>query len=339
MRPARPTFFPLDGRTGWRTDRTDGASVDPAGLLRLAADPAGPLSLTSADGTLGGLTLPDWMALDAEGTVHLLSDSRVLRFDPPSRRFAPLPEVGGEGTDARRFRQPSAIAAAGGLLYVVDRGNRRVQVFDLRTLALVHVWKVRGWEPVDVAVQGKTAWVLDARRGRVFRHPPGSNTPAPVVSEPAAAGRWTRLAVDRDGRIYLLDPGRPSLEIYGPQRLGEARDAGEVRSRFDAPAIRPDHEGRFCLAGALFDRSGRPVRIDPAEPAGPPLFRTAGTWTSQALDSRIYRCPWHRIELELEELPPGARVKVSTHADESPDALADGIPEHAWETRFEAVGP
>lgn len=337
MRPAPPTFFPLDGRTGWRTDRTDGASVDPAGLLRLAADPAGPLSLTSADGTLGGLTLADWMALDAGGTVHLLSDDRVLRFNPASRRFEPLPEVGGEGTDARRFRQPAAIAVAGNLLYVVDRGNRRVQVFDLRTLALVRVWKVKGWEPVDVAAQGETAWVLDARRGRVFRDR------SPVVNEPAAAGRWTRLAVDREGRIYLLDPARPRLEIYGPRRLGEARDAGEVASRFDAPAIRPDHKGRFSLpaglAGAFFDRAGRPVRIDPAEPAGPPLFRRTGTWTSQALDSRIYRCPWHRIELELAELPPGARVKVSTHADESPHALDDGIPEHAWETRFEAVGP
>ncbi len=341
MRPAPPTFFPLDGRIGWRTDRTDGASVDPAGLLRLAADPAGPLSLTSADGTLGGLTLPDWMALESEGSVYLLSDSRVLRFDPASRRFEPLPEVGGEGSDARRFRQPSAIGAAGGLLYVVDRGNRRVQVFDLRTLALVHVWKVKGWEPVDVAVQGRTAWVLDARRGRVFRH----RSSVPVVSEPAAAGRWTRLAVDREGRIYLLDPSRPRLEIHGPEgrRQGEARDAGEVRSRFDAPAILPDHKGRFCPGncppGALFDRSGQPVCVDPAEPAGPPLYRMAGTWTSQALDSRIYRCLWHRVEMDLEELPPGAGVRVSTFTDESPNALEDGIPEHTWETRFEAVGP
>ena len=27
------------------------------------------------------------------------------------------------------------------------------------------------------------------------------------------------------------------------------------------------------------------------------------------------------------------------YADESPNALEDGIPDHAWETRFEAVGP
>jgi phage tail-like protein len=350
MRPSPPTFFPLDGRTGWRTSSADGTSVDARGLLQLAADPAGPLALTSPDGSLGGLTLPDGLALmapDTAGTLYLLppSEPRVLRFDAEQRRFVPLPEVGGEGTEPRRFRQPSTIAVAGCRLWVADLGNRRVQVFDLRSLALVQVWGPWDWEPVDVAAQGGAVWVLDRRHGRVFRPSPGTSALVPVVDEPAAAGRWTHLAVDRDDRVYLLDPAVPRLEVYGPdgRRRGEVHDAGEARSRFDEPAVRLDSRGRFRLPDPsdprFFDRSGRPVLVDPAEPAGPPLYRTAGTWISAALDSRIYRCPWHRVELELAELPPGSRMVVSTYADESPDALEAGIPEHAWQTRFAVVGP
>lgn len=58
MQPQGPTFWLLDGRiderTGWRTAYTQQVSVSRTGL-RLAANPTGPLDLTSSDGSLGGL--------------------------------------------------------------------------------------------------------------------------------------------------------------------------------------------------------------------------------------------------------------------------------------------
>lgn len=391
MRPKGPTFWLLDGRTGWRTAHAEGVSVGVVSGIRLAADPAGPLALTSADGSLGGLTLPRGMALDDQGTLHLLGLNApwwVKRFDPAPRRFVSLPEVGGSGRDARQFQAPANIAIAGRNLYVADWGNRRVQVFDLGSLALRHVWgpwDADGrptapdapdvWEPVDVTAQPGVAYVLDRRYGRVHRHRPGTDGLHPVIDEPAAANRWARIAVDREGRIYLLDPYVPRLEIYDPQgrRLGEAKEAGDVSDRFAPPPVRLDHHDRFCLPeslvrlcdrrapttppapeiplalcppwsedGLIFDREGNPARVNPAEEApGRQLYKTVGTWISEALDSQIYRCQWHRIELDLLHLPPGTRVVVSTYTDgqlRRPEEI-QALSEHLWDTRYAVIGP
>ncbi len=406
MRPA-PTYFLLDGRAGWRTAGTDGASVDPGGLLRLAANPSGPLGLAEEHGSLGGLVLPRWLASDGSYRIYLLSAEkpRIRRFDPTGRRFSPLPAVGGEGSEARRFCHPNAIAVAGERLYVVDHGNHRFQVFHLESLALLHLWGPRDhdgrpvvipspaavsagsttpcelppenppaadpWEPYDVAAAGDTAYLLDRRFGRVYRHRPGSGM-VTVIDEPGAKGRWTRLACDRTGRLYLLDAEEkhgPRLQVYDPdgKAVGEnITGAGQVRSLFDPPAIRVDHLHRFCLpesfaeaccrrppaepppAGPLalcpsgklvFDREGRPVEVDPGEPWGPPSYRRKGVWYSEPLDSKIYRCRWHRIEAELAALPPGTRLEVSTYSAEDPPGDVTGLAEHLWDTRFAVAGP
>src|SRR5205823_4969544 len=54
--------------------------------------------------------------------------------------FEPLPCLGGEGGQPRQLRQPRGLAVSrGGLLYVVDTGNRRVQVFSIKGLALTTI--------------------------------------------------------------------------------------------------------------------------------------------------------------------------------------------------------
>jgi hypothetical protein len=99
-------------------------------VISLAAAPNGPLTLGEAENGLGGLTLPQRMALDREGTLYLLGPDMpwIKRFDAATRSFLPL-AVGGFGSEARQFREPQNIAVAGANLYVADWGNRRVQVF------------------------------------------------------------------------------------------------------------------------------------------------------------------------------------------------------------------
>jgi phage tail-like protein len=389
MRPNGPTSWFLDGLTGWLTAASDGVSVGSGAPIRLAGDPGGPLALNAPDGSLGGITLPSSMALDEDGILYLLSaqEPRIKRFDPPSRSFVLLPAVGGAGTQPRQFGDPAAIAIAGHNLYVVERGNQRVQVFALGSLALRSVWRPwdsagnpvpagdpDAWNPIDVTSQAGAAYILDQRHGRVYRHVPGSDDPRPVLDAPAAAGRWSRVVVDREGRIYLLDAAKPQLDIYDPQGefVAQAQDAGDVRDRFDAPPLRLDHKGRFCLPGSLarpcdrqppvppptpemplalclpvassggriFDREGNPARVEEAEPAGPRLYTTIGTWTSQALDSQIYRCQWHRIELALPDLPAGTQVTVSTYTDSQPRKPEEiqALPDAMWVTRHTMTG-
>jgi phage tail-like protein len=246
-----------------------------------------------------------------------------------------------------------------------------VQVFALRTLALRAVWAPSAeWEPVDVTAANGLVYVLDAARGRVYRAEPTDDVPALVVDEPAAAGRWSRVAVDRAGRIYLYAAGAARLEAFDAlgAPTGSFDDAGDVRDRFDPPPLLTDR-GRFCLPESLarlcdrrpgapppqpedplgacrgpdplvFDLEGRRVRVDPAEPAGPRLYAQEGVWISEPLDSQIYACQWHRLELEHDRLPAGTTVEVRTYASDRTRPIDEirALPDERWETRTVLTG-
>ncbi len=363
------------------------------------------------------------------------ASSRIRRYAPIERRFVAMgedwrvpvtqpaqvleaklevPEVGAvlDPTgpfDPSIFSLPANIAIVGQHLYLADGDSRSLQVFFIapKCLILAHLWGLdprvsilseptsEVWQPVDVASHRGAAYILDRSSGRVYRHRPGSEKPRLVLDVPEAKGRWSRLALDRKGRLYLFDRSVPRLEVYelneavcepvgcgsaadqplrqsplAARRMGQVLESGEIRSRFPGPAIRLDHKERFCLpeglarlcdrcpesppvdaplelcsvatCGLLFDRQGEPVVApDPAEPGGVPLYSSSGAWFSDALDSEVHRCQWHRIELALGDLPPGSQVVVSTFsAQENRGAeKPEDLPDHLWETRFRLTGP
>ncbi|MBS1789190.1 MAG: hypothetical protein JST85_15805 [Acidobacteria bacterium] len=401
MQPQRPTSLLLNGRMDWRTRHARNVAV--GANIRLAADPKGPLALASADGSLGGVVLPRGFAIDDEGRLYLLKLGRpwatdshrstwVKRFNPKTRKFAPLPTVADKvGPDARQVRLAANLAVARRNLYIADYGNRRVQVFDTETLMLRHIWpspdKQRVWRPIDVATRGDAAYILDGGQGRVYKHRIGDDDLSLVVAALPVQGRWTRVAVDLAGRIHLLDlpkPGKgaspqPRIAVFDQQGqfIEFNTDANQFRARFEAPPIRlfrQDGTQLFCMPGSLardcgrqlpasppapemplglcagaasdgliFDRQGESATVNWDASAGEKLYATEGVWISQKLDSKISRCQWHRIELELGELPPGARIEVSTFAFE-PSNLSDPEPdpreisENLWATSLAVTG-
>jgi phage tail-like protein len=367
MRPQGPTFWLLDGITGWRTAWTDQVAVSTRTGIRLMAVAAGPLALNEQNGSLGGLVLPQGMALDAGLRLYLLNRQGpwIKRFEPEQGTFVPLPTLGGTGETTRLLDQPVNIAIAGNNLYVAERGGQRVQVFDLNTLALRYHWErdaTDPWDPIDVAAAGELAFILDYH-GRVYRHRVGSDRLELLIEQVSQPNCWARIAVDRERRLYLLDlvdPNVPRLEIYtaNGQRLGQATDAGELDDRFDAPPIRLDYQGRFYLPEGLsrpchrqvspvtaptalrFDRRGNPVAPSgEPEPAGPPTYQRSGAWISEVLDSRIYDCQWHRIDLDLERLPAGTQVRISTYTDNQRLSLEQVRALDHWQTRYTVTGP
>lgn len=390
MRPEEPTFWLLNGAVGWRTGDHPGIAVAEDSGIRLAADPEGPLSLTTEDGSLGGLVLPIGMAFDAERRLYLLDTltSQVKRYEVEQRAFESLSTIGGEGESARQLQAPSNIAIVGDDLYIIDAGNRRVQVFALATLTLRHVWgpwdeslrvvdvdAEEAWSPVDVAALDDHVYLLDSRYGRVLKHRLGTDRLVTIISQPETCDRWTRIAVDTDQCIYLLDPNGPTpkLDQFSAEgeHLAEVYDVGALLDRFEAPLIRSDHLGRFCLPsvladacpgdaiitsppvgdplihcrsekdGLLFDRNGwRLGPIVEPEIAGSALYLRSGTWTSEALDSAIFACQWHRIELELADLPAGVQVMVSTYTDNVERSIEEinALPKHLWETQYRILG-
>lgn len=388
MRPNGPTYWLLNGRQNWRSAHACQVSAGAASGLRLRASADGPLSFSAPAGCLGGLALPRGIARDPSGTLYLLDEdlatggARIKRFEQDSASFQPLPTLGEFGEGPRELCRPRNIACAGSNLYVVDWGNRRVQVFDLHTLALRHIWepaltfqlgdildprrlavrllyeeraisaylrsqlsssliaqltfhataqtlplwlqtalvdelnrlllgeslyqkehfadvslstgtldlagqkpsgkmkvylnallleeaypdviRQERWEPYDVATHVDRAYILDRRRGRVYTHVVGSDYLAILIEGVGKADRWQRIAVDRQGRIYLLRrdeeveprgsvPGTESLagcDVFDMEGhyLEFVDEPDEVRDRFEPVEVVMDAQGRFCLA-------------------------------------------------------------------------------------------
>lgn len=352
MRPEGPTFWLLDGRTGWRTGDSSGVTVGDA--LRLSADPAGPFGLEAEDGSLGGLVMPVGFAVSGDGICYLLDpgSTMIRRFDPERQAFVPAlgGPVAGSVAETTALVGVAGIAITGQLLYVADRAARRVLAFGLPYLELRHVW-TGDWDLVDVTSSGSATYLLDRAAARVWRHVPGHDELELVLEDPDQSGRLRRVAVDRDGRIYLHDPDARVLRRYDHGRsAGTVTDPAEVLARFTPPPTRlvdgvfvlpegltrpcdrsagPDRGGdaaepaEVASTGSAFDRVGRSVPR-PRSSRGLPPFGQAGQWDSVVLDSQIYRCEWDRVALDVAALPAGTSVTVeTTTADDRPSTLDD----------------
>jgi phage tail-like protein len=97
-------------------------------------------------------------------------------------------------------------------------------------------------------------------------------------------------------------------ELYSPLGVQlEARQFG--RDDFaDNRASLPTDERPV----RVFTLDGQAIEPDFSSPDGTPIFAATGDWFSTVFDSRLYRCPWHKIEIELTDLPPGCSFALST---------------------------
>lgn len=365
-------FFHLDGSSGWRNGSTLNVAQSRTGL-QLGTNPNGPLSLKKPG--LGRLRLPRKFAIDQDGRTYLLTNGEVKRFNLNRGRFEILPLAGRPWNadassipsilNASRFKDASAVDIAGRNLYVVEAGNCRVQVFDIYSLVLKHVWAFN--QPIDLFVQGKTAFILDqgsqVAGAKVYQHRVGQDHLSLIFEEEGMAGLWDQIVVDQSGLIYLhrhnLNEGaqtdekeesakikveRSRLDLYGPDGvyLGIVEDAAEIRDRFPSPAIHQDQNGNFSLSPKLhriksdaetpqaklieshlhFNRFGELIAPpDPTAPLGPYTYCKQGKWISESLDSEIYNCQWHQIELEMASMPLGSQLVLRTFSGTYSDTL------------------
>jgi phage tail-like protein len=99
-----------------------------------------------------------------------------------------------------------------------------------------------------------------------------------------------------------------------------------------------DGEGNLylscCGRVVAFDPSGDPLAVDDATllALDPPVsYGTDGVYVSRALDSRIYKCSWHKVVLEG-GVEPGTRVTVETFTSEAAkdDQEIAALPASRW---------
>ncbi len=348
--PAPPddsTWVALGAYSGWRA-----AQVDPAGSIVLGdelmlAVTSGGRSLTEGSGSLGGLVPPGNVAVARDGGIYLLDRTAgaLRRFDACECRFRTVPGFGGTGSGPRELTDARAIIVSRGNLVIADTGNQRVSVFALHGYVLRGAWMlppaarlsadckpVTPWTPVAVASdQRGRVYVGDPANGCVHRFGPHGEWQACI----SGLGAVEHLAVDCAGRLYVVITAQLGVRIFDVDGtpLGTVSRVDELAARFRPLPFQVDRDGHLAFAGCrTFDAHGE-ILSDRVTPDAP-VYGIEGTVISESLDSKVYRCQWHRVILNG-AIPLGTSVSVATYTSEIDEPLAAilDLPEDAWDTR------
>ena len=367
--PHDPTSWLLNARVGWRDAKLTHVEKAPvAQSLALVPLQDSSHSLTEAGGSFGGLTVPVNVVLGPDGSIYLL-DAKALelkRFDLCECVFKTVPCFGGEGGGARQLRNPHGIGICSGNLFVCDTGNHRLSVFSLRGFLLRGHWKPPAsayrqpdptltnlWEPYDVAFDGRgRVYVTDGANGCIHRFSPAGHWETCLPG----FGKATYLAIDCQDRLYVVIEGvERTVRVVDTDghEIGTADRPEALAPLFPRPPFVVDAEGNLHLGSLCVETETEKCASPKSRPTpergvfdlhgdlvttitvpAPPAYYKQGFYYSQALDSELYRCQWHRILLHG-EIPPGARVEVSTYTAEAllPVDQVQNLPEETWETR------
>ncbi len=185
---------------------------------------------------------PTGIAVDAEGSRIYVVDTggvgselhRVRVFDAQSGQH--LLDIGKRGLAPGEFNLPCDVTIGQeGLLYVVDCGNFRVQVFRPDG-TLVRVFGAIGRQGGQFARPKEAAtdlegnvYIVDAAFGNFQIFTPEGQLLLTVGSRSERDGMAkymlpVGIAIDGDGRVYLVDQWFRKVDIYRPAKL--AADAG-----------------------------------------------------------------------------------------------------------------
>lgn len=355
VRPVAPTFLRLDGRIGWRDS---GKSSDifydaAAGGLRLGDENATAILPTEPGGSFGGLTRPTSLAVGADNRLFLAdpNHNRILTYTTHEQDFVPLWEADDEATapDPYALNGPRGVAVSrDGDLVVADTGNGRIIIYTWPGLVARHIIKLGEGRPWDIAVDSDgRIHVADPAAGRVHRfdrlwlRDEGYLGGADTLQMPQ------HLALDSEDRLLVLD--------MGTRMIVELDEAGNplpdlnppLFERTLPPALYLDGNGLWLpqdshpncpaleLPGLTVTRSGRLAGFGLpllARPAGVNYPRN-GRYLSEALDSKIFDCAWHRLVLDV-DLPENTSLLIRTYTAPADPGIEriENLPNGRWST-------
>ena len=166
---------------------------------------------------------PSAMAVDRDGRIAIadLTRSEVLVTSP----FLDLEvRVGEWGSFEGQLSEPRGVAfGREGVLYVSDRGNRRVQAFDRTGFLLAASKSIDDADPDFIAPTGLACdwrgnvFVADTGAARIKVFTPDLRPALEIGGDGPLASQLKRpvdCVVSDDGLLYVSDPGADQVVVY-----------------------------------------------------------------------------------------------------------------------------
>lgn len=223
---------------------------------------------------------------------------------------------------------------------------------------------------VAVSVSG-WLYVADYNNGLIHAFDPnfswraaydGASPTSPALKQPI------RIALDTESRIYVIQQGmdhvvvldrrgtfvanivapEDAMDRFCPTAIAvDTRGDIHIANQYTAGITQFQSSGEGCYdrvgqsgapaagsADLIFDLQGNPVALSGKQVVQLPtaaVYEPVGTFVSTALDSGIYRCPWHRLVMQA-VIGVGSQVTVETFTAE--DAKTDlevlSLPDERW---------
>jgi len=136
--------------------------------------------------------------------------TNITIFDPSTDTFTTF---GGNGAGEGQFNEATGIGIGGNLIFVADRDNRRVQVFDLAG-KFIRQWPIEGWERShfpDVVYddQTKHVYVSDGKTNQILVFDVDGN-PLPALTSSQPLNNPSAMVISESGKqrqLFIVQTG------------------------------------------------------------------------------------------------------------------------------------
>jgi DNA-binding beta-propeller fold protein YncE len=179
----------------------------------------------------------DWLP---DGTFFVTDgygNTRVVKFD---RNGKPLMKWGSRGTGPGQFNTPHGIAVGGSppRVFVADRGNRRIQVFDVNGRFLDE-WPGIGPHTLMMSAD-EHVWAADQNSERIVKFDLNGHVEFAFGSFGTRPGYiWCahQISADSDGNLYVAECFGGRTQQFRPKPNADPREM--VRGRALMPMGKP----------------------------------------------------------------------------------------------------
>jgi phage tail-like protein len=226
------------------------------------------------------------------------------------------------GDAEKTFRWPWAVAANDrGTCYVIDRGNRQVQEIACDGESLPPIGADLFVDPTRLALgPDNVLAVVDPGQAAVFVFSLGNRKPwsvCPTKKGPRSVtfdGDGTLYVGDAIGRIHVFRPDSDAPGNYSLIGVGDTGVSGDIVD------LAWDRSQGLLLAIIRENFNGQRQRLWKIDPTAACVHE--GRFITETLDSKLERCQWHRVILNI-TVPDGASVEVDSFSSDEPPSDAE----------------